>query len=275
MVSGFPVYRFNFYNQQFGYACGGRIDAAGVTWRTTNSGLNWSAQGICADEVFDIFILDSLNALTLSGDPEGLYPIADLKTTNAGINWIYEELQFFGLSFRIDFRTYNEGWSASGYKFLLTTNRGETWKEFETPDSAVVYDIQFLDARAGYAVGERGTILKLDPTLVGIEKEIPPPAGSVLYQNYPNPFNPNTKISWQSPVGSWQTLKVYDILGNEIATLLNEYKPAGIYEIEFNVAQVSRPDIASGVYFYQLRLTDPETGSGHNIVQTKKMIYLK
>ena len=73
MVSGFPVYRFNFYNQQFGYACGGRIDVAGVVWRTTNSGLNWSAQGISADEVFDIFIFDSLNAITLSGDPEGLY----------------------------------------------------------------------------------------------------------------------------------------------------------------------------------------------------------
>ena len=90
----------------------------------------------------------------------------------------------------IDFRTYNEGWSASGYKFLLTTNRGETWEEFETPDSAVVYNLQFLDAKTGYAVGENGVILKLDPTLVGIEKDIPPAAEFILYQNYPNPFNP-------------------------------------------------------------------------------------
>ena len=192
MVSGFPVYRFNFYNQQFGYACGGRIDVAGVTWNTTNSGLNWSAQGISADEVFDIFIFDSLNAITLSGDPEGLFPIADLKTTNGGLTWNYTELSFFGLSFNIDFRTYNEGWSASGYKFLLTTNRGETWSEFETPDSAVVYDLQFLDAKTGYAVGENGVILKLDPTMVGIEKDIPPAAEFILYQNYPNPFNPST-----------------------------------------------------------------------------------
>ena len=60
----------------------------------------------------------------------------------------------------------------------------------------------------------------------------------VLYQNYPNypnPFNPSTLISWQSPVGSWQTLKVYDVLGNEVATLVDEYKPAGTYEVEFSV----------------------------------------
>lgn len=92
-----------------------------------------------------------------------------------------------------------------------------------------------------------------------------------LEQNYPNPFNPSTKIRFTVPdVGSGfaQTvLKVYDILGNEVATLVNEEKPAGVYEVEFNVAQVSRPDLASGVYFYQLR-----AGS---FVQTKKMTVIK
>ncbi len=58
----------------------------------------------------------------------------------------------------------------------------------------------------------------------------------MLAQNYPNPFNPSTKISWQSPVGSWQTLKIYDVLGNEVATLVDEYKPAGKYEVEFNAS---------------------------------------
>ncbi len=58
-----------------------------------------------------------------------------------------------------------------------------------------------------------------------------------LHQNYPNPFNPSTKISWQSPVGSWQTLKVYDVLGNEVATLVNEYRNAGSYEVEFNASK--------------------------------------
>ncbi|NWF50421.1 MAG: T9SS type A sorting domain-containing protein [Ignavibacteriaceae bacterium] len=94
-----------------------------------------------------------------------------------------------------------------------------------------------------------------------------------LNQNYPNPFNPNTTISWQSPVAGRQSLKIYDILGNEIATLFDEYKPAGEYKVEFNASSVTRDlsagskNLASRIYFYQLK-----AGS---FVQTKKMTLLK
>jgi hypothetical protein len=83
-----------------------------------------------------------------------------------------------------------------------------------------------------------------------------------LEQNYPNPFNPSTIISWQSPVSSYQTLKVFDILGNEVATLVDEFKPAGKYEVEFDASE-----IPSGVYFYQLKT--------ENFIETKKMILLR
>jgi hypothetical protein len=83
-----------------------------------------------------------------------------------------------------------------------------------------------------------------------------------LEQNYPNPFNPSTKISWQSPVSSWQTLKVYDILGNEIATLVDEYRPAGKNEVEFNAE-----NLASGVYIYRIH-TEAFT-------DTKKMVLIR
>ena len=106
------------------------------------------------------------------------------------------------------------------------------------------------------------------------------PEDFVLYQNYPNPFNPSTKISWQSPVGSWQSLKVYDILGNEVATLVNEYKPAGRYEIEFDGHSDDGQNLPSGVYFYQLRIGGSEINSelgqgGQGIIQTKKMLLIK
>ncbi len=99
-------------------------------------------------------------------------------------------------------------------------------------------------------------------SLVSVEVEVTSPLTFSLEQNYPNPFNPSTTISWQSPVSSNQTLKVYDILGNEVATLVDEYKSAGSYEVEFNASH-----LPSGTYFYQLR-----AGS---FVETKKMILLK
>ena len=87
-----------------------------------------------------------------------------------------------------------------------------------------------------------------------------------LAQNYPNPFNPSTKISWQSPVSSWQTLKVYDVLGNEVATLVDEYREAGRYDVEFQSA-VGNGQLASGVYYYQLKID--------HFIQTKKMVLIK
>ena len=91
-----------------------------------------------------------------------------------------------------------------------------------------------------------------------------------LDQNYPNPFNPSTTIKYTIPsVGTPRAesvqLKVYDVLGNEVATLVNEYKPAGNYEVEFSVGQTF--SLSSGVYYYQLKAGD--------FIATKKMLLLK
>lgn len=103
-----------------------------------------------------------------------------------------------------------------------------------------------------------------------VELDINPVSYFVLKQNYPNPFNPNTKISWQLPVGShsegqtgWHTtLKVYDLKGGEVAVLVNEYKEAGSYEVNFDAAGLS-----SGIYFYQLK--------AGKFNQVKKMLLIK
>jgi hypothetical protein len=88
----------------------------------------------------------------------------------------------------------------------------------------------------------------------------------VLYQNYPNPFNPSTKIRFRISDFGFVSLKVYDVLGNEMATLVNEEKPVGNYEVEFS-RDLIHQTLRSGVYFYQLR-----AGS---IIETKKMTILK
>ena len=79
------------------------------------------------------------------------------------------------------------------------------------------------------------------------------PDNFALNQNYPNPFNPGTKISWQSPVSGWQTLKVYDILGNEVATLVDEFREAGFYEVDFSANALPQCiSLTSGVYIYKI-----------------------
>ncbi len=87
-----------------------------------------------------------------------------------------------------------------------------------------------------------------------------------LHQNYPNPFNPSTIISWQTSISSHQSLKVYDVLGVEIATLVDEYLPAGKYSIEFN-SSTTKNDLPSGIYFYQLRVGDFSSVKKMNLVK--------
>ena len=95
-----------------------------------------------------------------------------------------------------------------------------------------------------------------------VKNNVNQPTTFMLSQNYPNPFNPSTSIQYTVGSPHYVTLKVYDVLGNEVATLVNEEKPSGSYELEFDAEKLS-----SGVYYYQLR-----TGS---FIETKKMIYLK
>ncbi|HQJ46083.1 MAG TPA: T9SS type A sorting domain-containing protein, partial [Ignavibacteriaceae bacterium] len=83
-----------------------------------------------------------------------------------------------------------------------------------------------------------------------------------LEQNYPNPFNPNTTIKFELPKDGFVSLKIYDILGNEITTLVNEEKPTGRYEINFDASAM-----VSGVYIYKLESAE--------YISTKKMLLLK
>jgi len=121
---------------------------------------------------------------------------------------------------------------------------------------------------------DKGLISLTPVTPSAVEDEIMSIDKFQLFQNFPNPFNPTTKIKYSVPnvtligvEGSRVQLKVFDILGNEIATLVDEYKSAGNYEVDFDVAQESFPAITSGIYFYQL--------NAGSYVETKKMVLLK
>ena len=101
-----------------------------------------------------------------------------------------------------------------------------------------------------------------DTTITVIETDITLLQDFSLSQNFPNPFNPSTVISYQLPISGKVSIKVYDILGREIVTLINEEKPAGNYKVEFDGTA-----LPSGIYFYRLQAGE--------FVEAKKMILLK
>jgi hypothetical protein len=145
---------------------------------------------------------------------------------------------------------------AFGYKAL---NSSPEWDTIYSCGLSLVWD-SIPDFHDRWNFGSKFPVKIL--SLTNAKETSNQPNDLVLYQNYPNPFNPSTKISWQLSVGSWQTLKIYDMLGNEVALLVNEEKPAGKYEIEFNAI-----GLASGIYYYRIETS--------NYTETKKMLLLK
>lgn len=264
-LSGFPPYNIKFLNEQYGYACGGVRDIAGVVWRTTDSGVSWQTvvDTLTSEPVFDIQIFDSLHILVMGGDPE--YGASKLVTFDGGSNWEYNLLGILWYPVDFDFRTPTEGWAPLGAqrKFLFSTDAGQTWSEIPTPDSVNVIKINFPDSIHGFGIGENGEMVKY---IYHAPSSIITEAGKIssfyLEQNYPNPFNPSTTIKWNTSTAGWQVLKIYNVLGEEISTLVDDYKPAGTYSVKFDAKNLS-----GGIYFYHLH-------SG-KFIKTKKMILLK
>ncbi|MBM2842132.1 MAG: hypothetical protein HW412_2660, partial [Bacteroidetes bacterium] len=189
------------------------------------------------------------------------------KTTNGGTTWTPISTGFSGLSIRsIKLANANLGWAtADGGVVLQTADGGATWG-LTYLGASNLKGIEFVGGQ-GIIVGDGGTGYSFQSSYVSV-RENPNPSGLpstfALEQNYPNPFNPSTTIrfslSSQERVGS--TLKVYDILGREVATLVNEELKPGSYEATFDAR-----GLASGTYLYRLQ--------AGGITETRKLMLLR
>lgn len=268
--SGLPVYDIQFYNSSFGYASGGVIDCCGIIWRTTNGGDYWfviDTPYVAPEPIYQLHIKDSLNVLGVGGDFEDLgYGVGTIHTSDGGMSWGFEYIGMSGVAWDIDFRNESEAWSPLGgqQKLIYSLDAGKTWTSITTPDSAIIFKMIFPGSLHGYGVGMDGAIIKYKPdstTTVFVPDNLIP-EGFILLQNYPNPFNPKTNIGFRIAEPGFVNLKVFDILGSEVATLVNDELTEGIYEINFNAGELS-----SGVYFYTLSASD--------FISSKKMILLR
>ncbi len=245
-------------------------------YRSLNFGDNWfSFITLSNGNVTSMVVYGANTKLYFSSDNGSVYesyhtllPV-ELKYFNGiyldnSVKLIWQtasETNNFG--FEIERKTVNSDWRVIGFKAGKgTTTIAQEYEFidnlFEVNSTKLYYRLKQIDFDGSFEYSNE------------IEVEVTPSAFE-LYQNYPNPFNPSTKISFTIPnVGTGlalTVLKVYDALGNEVATLLNEYKPAGRYEVEFDANVAQTISLCSGVYYYQLKAGD--------FVQTKKMILMR
>lgn len=285
VLTGKTVRKYAYHpsNQDITYVSSGRdvlkSTDTGETWQTINNGI--------------VSSLTPITALAISNtNPEILYcgrrAIGQEKgslymTTNGGNDWLsidstlkttdnWNSVSCIWIDPDVSGRFYvglnYHGTPASNGGLYLTEDNGIHLRMIYNSHVNVI-TADNSDPRNIY-IGTKFGVMKFTDTLTVTDINQTEPAVSYEYtllQNYPNPFNPSTKISWYSPVADYQTLKVYNVLGKEVAILVDEYKPAGNYEFEFLIGLDSHPDLVSGVYFYQLRVGE--------YIQTKKMIYLK
>ena len=252
-------------------------------FKTTNAGLNWIMQfkdsTLQNPLTFPNFELQFLNQNIGYGMYRNNYNLNNIKlirTTNGGTVWD-SVLIPYALNRSLFFANDSIGWitgmASSSINIIRTSNKGINW-HVSWSNNTNINSIYFVNSQTGWAVGDGGIILRTFTSglpgigVQNISTEVP--NSYSLSQNYPNPFNPRTKIRFAIPnlsfpnvsIGNPVLLKVYDIRGCEVQTLVNEKLNPGTYETTFDGSNFS-----SGVYFYRL-ITD-----GYS--ETKRMLLIK
>jgi photosystem II stability/assembly factor-like uncharacterized protein len=258
-LSGFSYWLFSIYfiDSNNGWVVG----SEGTILRTANGGNNWLAQTSGTNEwLMGVCFVDASKGTVVGSN--GII----LRTTNAGSNWLSQVSGTTKLLRGVSFSDENYGTAVGDSGTILrTTNGGNNWISQNSGTLHQLNAVSFTDQNNGTIVGNNGIILHTTNGGVSFVREITDeelPTDFVLYQNYPNPFNPTTSIKFTIANLRFTILKVYNVLGKEVATLVNEELPAGEYEIEFNAST-----LASGIYFYEL--------SAGKFSETKKMVLLR
>ncbi len=187
-----------------------------------------------------------------------------VKSTNGGANWATFTLPGSGTCYSFN-NVLDRFWYCRGTGVYWSSNSGANFvSQFADTGTYIAMNLK-LDGNIirGWAVTSNGRIARYHELISGItNNQNNTPENYTLLQNYPNPFNPSTKISFSLPKAGNVTLVVYDILGREVATIMNEFTTAGNHTINFNASNLS-----SGVYFYKIQAGD--------FTDTKKMMLIK
>jgi len=243
-----------------GVAAGGGGDLYALSegegvYLSTNDGKTWIDRGLARSDVLTLAISGSGDLFV--GEYGGVS-----RSTDRGLSW--QEIQIgplnvFSFAFRGDWV-----YAATTDGVYYSTDGGDTWSPAGSAgmNEKFALSVAFDPEGHLYAGTYRGGVYVSSGIVTGVDRGRGIPLAEHLEQNYPNPFNPTTNIRFSVPRQSHVTLKVFDMLGREVATLANEVKPPGAYAISWDAKGVS-----SGLYFYRI-----VAGAW---VETKKMLVIR
>jgi hypothetical protein len=252
--------RIHFLDKQMGWLVG--FDKIAIT---KDGGATWSVSYEKTENQQSItsaqFVTASTGYITLDrGDM--------MKTLDGGVTWQdvnpYTNFDLLNLHFISPDSGIVVG---RGGRILSTVDGGQHFTKNYSVTSKDLYSIHIINQNKAWITGEKGTLLTTSPgtelfTSINENHEGFLPQTISLKQNYPNPFNPTTTISYQIPDAAHVTIQVFNLMGQQVATLVNTKQQAGDHQVSFNAT-----DLASGIYFYRIN-TDSYS-------QTKKMMLIK
>jgi len=238
---------------------------SGLIQKTTNGGINWIPIRVIKNGP-----LYNFNRLGVQDDIIWVGGKSIYKSTDFGGTWdsisIIESNDITEGMYGLCFTSLNTGYIGSNRGGIYkTTDSGYNWQRQNSGSStSIIYSIDGLNDSILWASRGNGTIIN---TTTGGQTGIEnlnqlQPTNYKLYQNFPNPFNPETNIEFEIYKSGFTVIKIYNIIGKEINSLVNEYLRSGKYNLNFNTS-----GLTNGVYFYRLVVND--------FIETKKMILIK
>ena len=234
---------------------------------TFNGGNDWIGQSVPgAPDLYSVFFIDTSRGWAVGDD--GTYSYLIL-TTDGGQNWVRGNTGISSTVRSVFFVDSSSGWiSCADGTIAHSTDGGQNWKIQQSNTKSSLESIFFVNKQNGWAVGDKGVILHT--TNGGSITEVPPtnesPVAFSLSQNFPNPFNPTTRIQYSIATKSYVEIKVYNLLGQSVITLVHDWEETGSYSVNFDGTELS-----SGVYICKLSAHDTH---GMSSVELKKMTLL-
>ncbi len=264
--------QIQFVDSLHGWCVGSSMDIPyhGTITRTTDGGVTWHDL-VLPSRVNTLIDLDFINPTVgwVVGYGAQLDSMSNtifdnMRTTDGGESWQIGSTGAANL-YSVTFFDSTTGWAAGMQgRVVHTTDGGASWYVNDTLSYSALNKICFIDRHHGWVAGEFGTIFRYDEIDDGVveSESIRLPSKFTLSQNYPNPFNATTTISYTIPKTGRVELKLFDLLGREVQSLVDETQHSGSYRVTFDGSS-----LASGIYFYRLHFG--------NITQTKRMVVLK